>query len=66
MLGIPADEGEEDPWGEERGFGVPALLRKISPGRNVAGHEREEQSGGEESMPMHCDNKLNNNIYIYI
>lgn len=58
MLRIPADEGEEDPWGEERRFGVPALLRKISPGRNAAGHEQEEQSGGEASMPVHYDNKL--------
>lgn len=58
MLRIPADEGEEDPWGEERRFGVPALLRKISPGRNAAGHEQEEQSGGEASMPVHSDNKL--------
>lgn len=58
MLGVPADEGEEDPRSEERRLGVPALLRKISPGRNAAGQEQEEQGGGEAGEPVHCDNKL--------
>lgn len=57
MLGVPADEGEENPGGEERRLGVPALLGEISPSRTAGGQEQEEQGGGEAGEPEHRDCK---------
>lgn len=65
VLGVSADEGEEDPGSEERRLGAPALLRKISPGRNAAGQEQEERGGREASEAVHCGNKLSNKYDIY-
>lgn len=63
MLGVSADQGQEDPGSEERRLRAPALLRKISPDRTAAGQEQEEQGGGKAGA--HCGNKLTN-IYIYL
>lgn len=54
MLRVSADEGEKDPRGEQRRLGVPALLRKIPPGRTAPGQEQEQQDSGGG----HSDNKL--------
>ena len=42
MLGVSADEGEQDPWSEQRRLGVPVLLREIPPRREAAGQEQKE------------------------
>ncbi len=54
MFGVSADEGEQDPGSEERRLGVPALLRKVSPGRTAAGQERQQQDGGRAGETVHC------------
>lgn len=58
MLGVPADESEEDPWCEQRRLGVPALLRKIAPRRDAPRQEQEEHGGGEAVESVHRGNKL--------
>lgn len=63
VLGVAANECEEDPRSEQRRLGVPALLREISPDRNAAGRQQEEQGNGEEGRPTHRDNKRKINIF---
>lgn len=57
VLGVSADEGEENPRSEKRRLGAPALLRKISPGRTAAGLQQEEQGGGEAGGSVHGSEK---------
>lgn len=64
VLGVSANEGKKNPGCEEWRFGVPALLRKISPDRTAAGQEQEEQGVVEASEPGHRDSKLWNRIMI--
>lgn len=59
MLGVSADEGEQEPRSEQRRLGVPALLRKIPPARTAPGEEREEQDSGPVGVTVHSDNNLN-------
>lgn len=58
MLGVSADEGEQEPRSEQRRLGAPALLRKIPPGRTAPGEEREEQESGPVGVTAHSHNKL--------
>lgn len=64
VLGVAANECKEDPRSEQRRLGVPALLREISPDRNAAGRQQEEQDNGEEGRPTHRDNKRRINILL--
>lgn len=58
MLGVSADEGEQEPRSEQRRLGVPALLRKIPPGRTAPAQEQEEQDSGAVGVTVHSHNKL--------
>lgn len=58
MLGVSADEGEQDPRSEQRRLGVPALLRKIPPRRTAPAEEQEEQGSGAAGVTAHSDNYL--------
>lgn len=58
VLGVSADEGEKDPRRKQWRFGVPALLRKVPPGRTAPGQEQEEQHSGPVGGSVHSDNKL--------
>lgn len=60
VLGVPADECEEDAGREQRGLGAPALLREVrASGSAAAGQQQGEQGGGEAGESGHGGGQIN-------